>query len=52
MLSSEPGEPEKDDCNVTDPPTGEEDATMALTIRANRPMNMDIRKMLKENALN
>ena len=28
--------------NVPDPPTNEEDATMPLTIRANRPMNMDI----------
>ena len=31
-------------CNIPDPPTGEEDATMSLTIWATRPMNMYIHK--------
>ena len=31
---------EKEGCNVPDPPTGEEDATTELTIRATSPMNM------------
>ena len=31
-------------CNVPDPPTGEEDSTMELTIRATSPMNMYIHK--------
>ena len=42
-------------CNVPDPLIGEEDATMALTIRAESSMNMYIHKnveMLKQNALN
>ena len=35
-------------CNVPDPLTSEEDATMALTIQAKSPMNMYIHnKMLK-----
>ena len=34
-------------CNVPDPLTDEEDATMELTIRAKGPMNMYIHKMLK-----
>ena len=38
-------------CNVPDPPTNEEDATMASTIRATSPMNMCIDKMLKQYAL-
>ena len=47
---------EKFSCNVPDPPTGEEDATVPLTIRATSPMNMYIhinwRRMLgsKKNA--
>ena len=42
-------------CDVPDPPTGEEDATMLFTIRETNPMNMCIHKntkMLKPNALN
>ena len=38
-------------CNVPNPSTGEEDATMALTIWAIGPMNMCIHKILKQNAL-
>ena len=38
-------------CNVPDPPTSDEDATMELTIRATSPMNMCIHKTLKQNAL-
>ena len=34
-------------CNVPDPPTDEEDATMALTIRATSPMNMCIHKNIE-----
>ena len=34
-------------CNVPDSPTSEEDATMALTIRATSPMNMWNHKMQK-----
>ena len=30
----------KNMCHVPNPPTGEEDATMVLTIRATSPMNM------------
>ena len=32
------------ECNVPDPPTGEEDATKPLTIWATSPMNMYIHK--------
>ena len=32
-------------CYVPDPPTGEEDATLALTIQETSPMNMCIHKM-------
>ena len=38
-------------CHVPEPSTGEEDATMALTIQETSPMNMCIHKMLKQNAL-
>ena len=38
-------------CNIPDPPTGEEDATMALTIWETSPVNMCIHKMMKQNAL-
>ena len=34
-------------CNIPDPPTSEEDATMALTIRDGSPMNMWIHKNAK-----
>ena len=40
-----------DYCNIPNPMTDDEDATMALTIWANRPMNIDVHEMLKENAL-
>ena len=36
-----------EECNVPDPPTSEEDATMALTIRATSPMNMWIQKIVE-----
>ena len=32
-------------CHVPNPPTGEEDVTMALTIQAKSPMNMGIHKI-------
>ena len=38
-------------CNVPDPPTGEEDTTMALTIQENSPMNMCIHKMVKQKCI-
>ena len=39
-------------CNVPNPPIGEEDATMALTIRAKSPMNMCIHKIAETECLN
>ena len=39
-------------CHVPVPPTGEEDATPALTTRAKSPMNMEIHKIAETTCLN
>ena len=39
------------ECNIPDPLTGEEDASMAITIWATSPMNMCIHKMLKTKCI-